>query len=166
MRERKRKALQVGRRNPQTIRPVVCFAVLLCAVAFVSGARGQSIDISNISISNQLEYSIEKDSDDEILEDWFDLRYQTDPFSFGARFEVFQPSERSAGKEQNLPPDSTFQDVAFRFVDFQRDGIRVTVGNFYDIFGRGIAFRSYENRDVRIDNSLDGIRIGVAEGHL
>jgi hypothetical protein len=126
-----------------------------------STIKGQAWDFSNLNLSNQLEYSFDTDTEDEILEDWFDLRYQTDPFSFGARFEAYQPSERSAGKDKNLPPDSTFQDIPFRFLEFQRDGIRITAGNFYDIFGRGIAFRSYENRDVRIDNNLDGIRVGV-----
>ncbi len=153
--------MPVAERGPQGSRTILCLAYLFCSIAFGSNARAQSIDLSNLSISNQFEYSLEKDTNDEILEDWFDLRYQTDPFSFGARFEVFQPSERSAGSAKNLPPDSTFQDVSYRYVEFQRNGVRITAGNFYDIFGRGIAFRSYENRDVRIDTSLDGIRIGV-----
>jgi len=136
-------------------------AILLSTALFLSftipsSGNSQSFDLSNLSLSNQLEYSLEKDTNDEILEDWFDLRYQTDPFSFGARFEAYQPSER-----KDLPSDSTFQDFPYRYVEFQRDGIRVTAGNFYDIFGRGIAFRSYENRDVRIDTNLDGIRVGI-----
>jgi hypothetical protein len=132
-------------------------AILFLAAAWTFGAapaRAQSIDLSNLTLSNQLEYSLEEGTHDEILEDWFELRYQTDPFSFGARFEAFQPSER-----KDVPPDSTFEAFPFRYVEFQRDDIRITAGNFYDIFGRGIAFRSYENRDIRIDNSLDGIRV-------
>jgi hypothetical protein len=129
---------------------------ILASVIPSSVMWGQSFDYSNLTISNQLEYSLEKGTEDEIFEDWFELRYLTEPFSFGARFETFQPSER-----KNISPDSTFEGFPFRYLEFQRDDIRITAGNFYDIFGRGIAFRSYENRDVRIDTSLDGIRLGV-----
>jgi hypothetical protein len=129
--------------------------ISLSSIPF-SSVLGQTFDFSNLSISNQLEYSIENETHDEIIEDWFELRYQTEPFSFGARFEIFQPSER-----KNIPPDSTYEGFPFRYVEFQRSGIRITAGNFYDIFGRGIAFRSYENRDIRTDNSLDGLRVKV-----
>jgi hypothetical protein len=122
---------------------------------------GQGFDFSNLTISNQLEYSLEEGSEDEILEEWFDLRYQTEPFSFGARYEAFQPSEQSAGKNRTLAPHVTEQGFPFRFLEFQRNDIKITAGNFYDIFGRGIAFRSYENRDIRIDSNLEGIRVGM-----
>ncbi len=129
--------------------------IILSPILF-SSAPAQTIDLANLSISNQLEYSIENETHDEIVEDWFDVRYQTEPFSFGARFEIFQPSER-----KDIPPDSTYEGFPFRFVEFRRSGVGITAGNFYDIFGRGIAFRSYENRDVRIDNSLDGLRVDI-----
>ncbi len=143
-----------GRGVRVTIRTILgLFPAFLLPVA---GIRGQSFDSSDLTLSNQLEYSLEKGTGDEILEDWFELRYQTDPLSFGARYEAFQPSER-----KDIPADSTFEGFPFRYIEFQRNGIRITAGNFYDIFGRGIAYRSYENRDIRIDNSLDGIRLKV-----
>lgn len=164
VRKRKRRVkaeVQVGSRGDH-LESFVAFSLFVFLLLTIpSNGAGQTWDFSNLNLSNHLEYSFDTKTDDEILEDWFDLRYQTDPFSFGARFEAYQPSERSAGKGKNLPADSSFQDIPFRFLEFQRDGIRVTAGNFYDIFGRGIAFRSYENRDVRVDNNLDGIRVGV-----
>ena len=150
------KEAPVGRRDSLLKRAIDLLLFLLLLFFPLSTAWGQSFDYTNLSVSNQLEYSLEKGTQDEILEDWFDLRYQTEPFSFGTRFEAFQPSER-----KDIPPDSTFEGFPFRYLEFRRDGILVTAGNFYDIFGRGVAFRSYENRDIRIDNSLDGVRVDV-----
>ena len=39
------------------------------------------------------------------------------------------------------------------------DGVGVTIGNFYDQFGSGMIFRAYEERQLGIDNSMDGIRL-------
>jgi len=142
--------------------------LLLSIFSTAATAQEESFDFSNLSISNQFEYAIEKETADEIVEDWFRLDYQTEVLSFGARYETFQPSEKSAFLDPDdigyVPPHTTFEGFTFRYLEFQRDGIQVTAGNFYDLFGRGIAFRSYENRDVRIDNSLDGIRVKVRRG--
>ena len=35
----------------------------------------------------------------------------------------------------------------------------MTVGNFYDQFGSGLVFRSYEERNLGIDNAMDGFRL-------
>ena len=35
----------------------------------------------------------------------------------------------------------------------------VTVGNFYEQFGNGVLLRSYEARDLGLDNALDGMRL-------
>ena len=35
----------------------------------------------------------------------------------------------------------------------------LTVGNFYDQFGSGLIFRTYEERSLGIDNSLRGARL-------
>jgi hypothetical protein len=40
----------------------------------------------------------------------------------------------------------------------KRTMVGVTIGNFYDQFGSGMIFRAYEERQLGIDNSLDGIK--------
>ena len=45
-----------------------------------------------------------------------------------------------------------------RYNDPER-GVDVTVGNFYDQFGSGLVFRSYEERNLGIDNAMDGFRL-------
>ena len=45
-----------------------------------------------------------------------------------------------------------------RWVDKDK-GVDVTIGNFYEQFGSGIILRSYEARNLGLDNALDGFRI-------
>ena len=50
--------------------------------------------------------------------------------------------------------------IPFRYAGYNNDGLDVTVGNFYDQFGNGLIFRSYEERAIGSDNAMDGIRVG------
>ena len=51
--------------------------------------------------------------------------------------------------------------LGYRFARYKDDdrGIDVTVGNFYDQFGSGLIFRAYEERNLGIDNAMDGFRL-------
>ena len=42
------------------------------------------------------------------------------------------------------------------------NGLDVTVGDFYDQFGSGFVFRTYEERSLGIDNSIRGARLNVS----
>ncbi|MBN1338441.1 MAG: hypothetical protein JXA03_03910 [Bacteroidales bacterium] len=49
--------------------------------------------------------------------------------------------------------------IPYRFASYRKDQFEVTVGNFYDQFGNGLIFRSYEEWTLGYDNSVDGIRV-------
>ena len=49
--------------------------------------------------------------------------------------------------------------IPYRFAQYTIEGLDVTVGNFYEQFGNGLVFRSYEEKDLGIDNAMDGIRL-------
>ena len=67
--------------------------------------------------------------------------------------------------EAYLPPISGFpyqlegDKIVYRFFRYTKNSIDITVGNFYEQFGNGLILRAYENRDLGINNSLDGFRI-------
>ena len=48
------------------------------------------------------------------------------------------------------------------YVKAQGNGFDVTVGDFYDQFGSGFVFRTYEERSLGIDNSIRGARLNVS----
>ena len=57
--------------------------------------------------------------------------------------------------------DSRYQGngMPYKFARYTSDGLDVTVGNYYEQFGSGLVLRSYEDKGLGIDNSLDGVRL-------
>ncbi len=49
--------------------------------------------------------------------------------------------------------------ITYRYATYTVDNLEVTLGNFYEQFGSGLIFRSYEERGLGIDNAMDGIRL-------
>ena len=49
--------------------------------------------------------------------------------------------------------------ITYRYATYTTGDLEVTLGNFYDQFGSGLIFRSYEERGLGIDNAMDGIRL-------
>jgi len=49
--------------------------------------------------------------------------------------------------------------IVNRFFGIRKDEFELTVGNFYEQFGSGLVFRAYEDRQLGIDNSVDGVSI-------
>ena len=73
----------------------------------------------------------------------------------GARFE---------GLEHPLPGfESGFQGrgIPYFYVKGKYKGVELTAGDFYDQFGSGLIFRTYEERSLGIDNSLRGGRLAI-----
>jgi hypothetical protein len=113
-----------------------------------------------LGFSNHLEYSHNTGDEKEIFENWLNLDYSLGMFSAGLRFDIFQPNDPdpsiSRGKDRYSEID---------FIYFQADvgnkdeGLEITGGNFYNLFGRGMVLKSYEDRSIRIDNNLLGVKL-------
>tara|TARA_B100000508_G_scaffold140976_1_gene144749 strand:+ start:39055 stop:40743 length:1689 start_codon:yes stop_codon:yes gene_type:complete len=74
-------------------------------------------------------------------------------FSAGVRYESY--------RNPILGFDQRYKGSGFpyRYVQFSQHGLDVTAGNFYEQFGTGLLLRSYEERDLGVDNAFDGIRV-------
>ncbi|MDA0729625.1 MAG: DUF6029 family protein [Bacteroidetes bacterium] len=83
------------------------------------------------------------------------LLYNQGNFSAGVRYESY------LNAVLGFPGRFKGSGVGYRFARYQdRDrGVDVTVGNFYDQFGSGLVLRAYEERNLGIDNALDGFRL-------
>lgn len=49
--------------------------------------------------------------------------------------------------------------IPFRYVNYKTDKVELTAGSFYEQFGSGLVFRSYEERSLGYDNAMDGFRV-------
>ena len=81
------------------------------------------------------------------------INFQKGDFRAGIRYESY------LNTLEGYPTSFTGTGIGYRYISWQNDNVGVTIGNFYDQFGSGMIFRAYEERQLGIDNSLDGIRL-------
>lgn len=125
----------------------------------LSGLKKETLP-SGLGVANQMEYSYDINEKREIFENWLQLDYRKGVFSAGIRFDVFQPNDPdpsiSRGKEK-------YAGISYKYLQFDlgdiRERLNVTVGNFYELFGRGLILKSYEDRNIRIDNNMLGVKV-------
>lgn len=128
-----------------------------------SFSQNESVGLTwpeGLGFANRLEYSYNVDEEREILENWLNLDYSLGMFSTGLRLDVFQPNDPdpsiSRGKEK-------FAGVDFLYfkadIGESEEGLAISGGNFYSLFGRGMVLKSYEDRAIRIDNNLLGLKV-------
>ena len=79
--------------------------------------------------------------------------YTLGDFSAGVRFESY------LNPILGFPAQYKGAGVPFRFASYKKDFIELTVGNFYEQFGNGMVFRSYQEPNLGLDNAMDGLKI-------
>ena len=84
---------------------------------------------------------------------WLTLNYRTADMDIGVRFDAFQNSSLF-----NPTRETNAQAIGRWYITKQIDRLTVTGGYFYDQYGAGITFRSYENRYLGIDQAMFGIQ--------
>ncbi len=87
------------------------------------------------------------------LNSYLKLDYRFNQFSTGLRYEHYAPPLLG------YPTNFQGTGIANRYLTYQSDGLEVTAGNFYEQFGSGMSFRAQEQRQLGIDNSVDGMRV-------
>ena len=86
---------------------------------------------------------------------WGNVIYTNGRFTAGMRFEAYDPA--LLGYPAGQPYDGA--GIGYRFASYSINDLEVTVGNFFEQFGQGMAFRSYEERYLGVDNCMDGVRV-------
>lgn len=84
---------------------------------------------------------------------FMNLNYINGNFKAGIRYESY------LGPLQGFDERYRGSGITYRYAQYSIDDLDVTVGNFYEQFGNGLIFRSYEERAIGIDNAMDGIRV-------
>ena len=76
-------------------------------------------------------------------------------FQAGLRLESYEPS--LLGYPAGTPYKGS--GIGYRYINYHQADLDVTVGNFFEQFGQGMVFRSYEERYLGVDNAMDGVRV-------
>ncbi len=98
--------------------------------------------------------------EDVLMNGFANINYTNGNFSAGFRYESY------LNTMLGFPPQYKGSGIPYRYASFENEEMAVTVGNYYEQFGNGLIFRSYEARGLGYDNAMDGIRIKykLAEG--
>jgi len=142
--------------------------ILLAFVAFVGRVSGQTKDSDKGQFSGNLLMNYQKYLRDDSIgantkvykentasaDAWLFMQYRVKGYSFIVRYDAFNNSPL-------LDPQDAYTDhgIGFWQVNKSVDKLDITMGSFYDQFGTGILFRSYEQRQIGIDYAMQGMRL-------
>ena len=138
---------------------------ILLAIFLITGSfNGFSQDIFGGKVTGNFQMDFQASKEDTIIgaekvnekalmNAFTNILYTNGDFSAGMRFEAylnpilgFDPQYKGAG-------------LAYRFASYKKDYLEITAGNYYEQFGNGLIFRSYEERNLGLDNAMDGLKI-------
>jgi len=145
--------------------PLIITPFLIIIFSNSLKAQNQNFLPEGLGFSNQLEYSNDINKHIEIFEDWLNIDYHKGIFGAGIRFETYEPNDPSPAISRGK---TRYADIAYKYLkaeigDAQRGG-EIVVGNYYALFGRGLVLKSYEDRNIRVDNNLLGAKLQARYG--
>ncbi len=139
---------------------LVVALTLLALLSSHAGMAQQDLGSIHGSFQTDVQYLFEDSViganavDENLLSNsYLQLTYQRGPLSAGLRYEAYL--NPLLGFDQRYQG----QGIAYRFAQYRGEKLDITVGNFYDQFGNGIVFRTYQEWGLGIDNSIDGVRV-------
>lgn len=88
-----------------------------------------------------------------LMNGFANILYTKGKFTAGIRYESY------LNALQGYPVGYFGNSIPYRFITYRADELEVTAGSFYEQFGSGLTLRTYEERNLGLDNALDGIRL-------
>jgi hypothetical protein len=149
--------------------------IVIAATIFSNKVRAQSIndvlnrgqvhgnfglDLQHYQVDSLIGAPITPD-EDVLMNGFANFIYTNGNFSAGFRYESYMNAL------QGFPSQYKGNGIGYRFASYTNDDMTVTVGNYYEQFGNGLIFRTYEALGgLGYDNSMDGVRINykIREG--
>ena len=137
--------------------------LLFAALASVTLSASAQQVLGNGQVSGSFESSsiyytpdkkIERPEDHFGSNNYLKVDYLNGRFSAGVQMNAFLPA--LVGYEE-LASGYKFY-LASKYVQWRDKNFEILVGDIYDQFGNGLAFRSFEDRQLGFNNSLEGVR--------
>lgn len=88
-----------------------------------------------------------------VLNSYALVNYSYKGFRAGMRLESYLPHVLG------YPDRFSGTGLGYRYAGYKHEKAEFTVGNFYEQFGSGMIFRSYEQRQLGVDNAMDGLNV-------
>jgi hypothetical protein len=130
------------------MRNLLLTALLLLITGWVVEAQVQ-YSVGNYSrYGNGQQVSGAGENQFEYLENQTNVRLFWNDFTIGMQYLYDDPPEFGP----------RYQGVKKRYVEFSREGLELRAGDFYTLYGKGMAMNLFENRGINYDTGLDGLR--------
>ncbi len=97
--------------------------------------------------------------------DYLKLDYVNGRFSVGVQGEAYLPALQGYDDLRNNGYNKPKVMLASKYIQWQDTNYSVLVGDVYDQFGNGLIFRSFEDRQLGINNSIEGGRVTANFGN-
>ena len=135
---------------------------LLISILFTTTIFAQNNQSFSVGLESNSQYYI----DDEVTGDfneednfrsnnYIKLDYGINDFSFGLQLESYAPQSLLNYSQKY---DSPFN-IGTYFASYSKDKWSVTLGYFYEQFGSGLLLRSWEDRQLGINNAIRGAKL-------
>ena len=139
------------------VKKLISLGVFLFLVSFASaqevGTVSGSFESNTHYYYNDKQINAKQSEEKLASNNYLEFKYQYKNFTAGFRYEAYLPALKGFSPVYNK------SDIANKYITFQNDNLLITAGNFYDQFGSGLVFRSFEERQLGIDNSLEGVNV-------
>lgn len=133
-------------RIPLTV--LVAAACVAPCLVMPSKAVAQD-DYWSVSAANWMQYWYYRESRSDSLENRFIVDFDFGDFYSGAWLEIFEPNR----------PDKSYEKMTQRYFGWDDGNLRVHVGNFYRVYGRGLTLNAFYDDVIDFDNNLDGVNV-------
>ena len=112
---------------------------------FVSNAQWYQDDTKTHSIAPQDQFR---------ANNYFNLNYNYKEFSVGLQYESYQPNALLG-----YSPDFKGDGIATYFLNYKAHDLDITAGYFYEQYGSGMLLRTWEDKQLGVNNAIKGIRV-------
>jgi hypothetical protein len=139
------------------MKKILLFGCLFCGYVGLSQIRVGFENNSQWYVDDKKVKIDEKEADERFRSNsYLKIDYDYKKWTFGTQIEAYEPKAL-----MNYSPD--FKDVNLgtvyvRYNNVEK-GLDITAGHFYDQFGSGLIFRSWEDRQIGINNAVFGLNI-------
>jgi len=140
------------------IRKILLSLTVLCTsiICFAQDNSGEFHGNFDLNMqSYQDDKLIGAEAADEIIlsNSYLNISYTKRKFTTGLRYESY------LNALADYDPEFKGNGIPYRYATYSIDGLEITAGNYYEQLGSGLIFRSYEEKDLGIDNAMDGVRL-------
>ena len=143
-----------------SIAGLLCWTLSSAQTAFNNGIFSASLESNSIGYINDSCLGAVIPDDRFGSNNYLKMDYNAGNFSAGMQLEGYLPALYGFEIGQQADPKKLF--LASKYIRWSSERLSIHLGDIYDQFGNGLIFRSYEDRNLGFNNSLEGIQLAYS----